>query len=123
MDLRTANVTRYILPLREGGSLPALAEADDEFKYVVKFRGAGHGTKAQLFHGGQHTLARLFRHVGHTVDHARHSLAAHASERRNLCRARRMTIPCLLSHAFHANLLPNYSPRPWRIVHTLITCS
>ena len=37
MDLRTANVTRYILPLREGGSLPALAEADDEFKYVVKF--------------------------------------------------------------------------------------
>ena len=36
MDLRTANVTRYILPLREGGSLPALAEADDEFKYVVK---------------------------------------------------------------------------------------
>ena len=34
------------MPLREGGSLPALAEADDEFKYVVKFRGAGHGTKA-----------------------------------------------------------------------------
>ena len=48
MDLRTANVTRYILPLREGGSLPALAEADDEFKYVVKFRGAGHGTKALM---------------------------------------------------------------------------
>lgn len=46
MELRTANVTRYIMPLREGGSLPALAEADDEFKYVVKFRGAGHGTKA-----------------------------------------------------------------------------
>lgn len=46
MELRTANVTRYIMPLREGGSLPALAEADDGFKYVVKFRGAGHGTKA-----------------------------------------------------------------------------
>lgn len=46
MELRTANVTRYILPLREGGSLPALAEADDGFKYVLKFRGAGHGTKA-----------------------------------------------------------------------------
>lgn len=44
--LRRANVTRYITPLREGGSLPALAEADDGFKYVVKFRGAGHGTKA-----------------------------------------------------------------------------
>lgn len=45
MELRSINVTRYIAPLREGGSLPALAEADDGFKYVVKFRGAGHGTK------------------------------------------------------------------------------
>lgn len=45
MDLRTIYVTRYITPLREGGSLPALAEADDEYKYVVKFRGSGHGTK------------------------------------------------------------------------------
>ena len=45
MILRTVNVTRYITPLREGGSLPALAEADDDFKYVVKFRGSGHGTK------------------------------------------------------------------------------
>ena len=45
MDLRTVNVTRYITPLREGGSLPALAEADDDFNYVVKFRGSGHGTK------------------------------------------------------------------------------
>jgi len=44
--IRTVNVTRYITPLREGGSLPALAEADDDFKYVVKFRGAGHGVKA-----------------------------------------------------------------------------
>lgn len=47
-DLRRAEVTRYITPLREGGSLPALAEADDGFKYVVKFRGAGHGTKALI---------------------------------------------------------------------------
>lgn len=45
MELRTVNVIRYITPLREGGSLPALAEADDGFKYVVKFRGSGHGTK------------------------------------------------------------------------------
>lgn len=44
--LRSQTVTRYIMPLREGGSLPALAEADDGFKYVVKFRGAGHGPKA-----------------------------------------------------------------------------
>lgn len=43
--LRTVTVMRYILPLREGGSLPALAEADDDFKYVLKFRGAGHGVK------------------------------------------------------------------------------
>ena len=43
--LRAQTVTRYIMPLREGGSLPALAEADDDFKYVVKFRGAGHGPK------------------------------------------------------------------------------
>lgn len=48
MDIRTVNVTRYVMPLREGGSLPALAEADDGFKYVVKFRGAGHGTKALI---------------------------------------------------------------------------
>ncbi len=46
--LRTVNVTRYITPLREGGSLPALAEADDDFKYVLKFRGNGHGAKALI---------------------------------------------------------------------------
>ncbi len=46
--LRTVTVTRYIAPLREGGSLPALAEADDDFKYVLKFRGAGHGVKALI---------------------------------------------------------------------------
>lgn len=44
--LRKVIVTRYIAPLREGGSLPALAEADDDFKYVLKFRGSGHGSKA-----------------------------------------------------------------------------
>lgn len=48
MNLRTVNVTRYILPLREGGSLPALAEADDDFKYVIKFRGSGHGPKVLI---------------------------------------------------------------------------
>lgn len=46
--LRTVNVTRYITPLREGGSLPALAEGDDDFKYVLKFKGAGHGVKALI---------------------------------------------------------------------------
>src|SRR5690606_6917768 len=47
-SLRTVTVTRYITPLREGGSLPALADADDGFKYVLKFRGAGHGVKALI---------------------------------------------------------------------------
>jgi len=46
--LRRVNVMRYITPLREGGSLPALADADDDFKYVIKFRGAGHGSKALI---------------------------------------------------------------------------
>lgn len=48
ISLRTVTVTRYIMPLREGGSLPALADADDGFKYVLKFRGAGHGVKALI---------------------------------------------------------------------------
>lgn len=46
--LRTVNVTRYMQPLREGGSLPALAEADDDFKYVLKFKGGGHGVKTLI---------------------------------------------------------------------------
>ncbi len=47
-ELRTVTVARYITPLREGGSLPALAEADDGFRYVLKFRGTGHGPKALI---------------------------------------------------------------------------
>ena len=46
--VRTVNVTRYVTPLREGGSLPAIAEADDGFLYVLKFRGAGQGVKALI---------------------------------------------------------------------------
>jgi hypothetical protein len=44
--LRTVTATRYVTPLREGGSLPALVEADDDGLYVLKFRGAGQGAKA-----------------------------------------------------------------------------
>jgi hypothetical protein len=44
--LRTVTATRYVTPLREGGSLPGLTEADDDGLYVVKFRGAGQGVKA-----------------------------------------------------------------------------
>src|ERR1700758_3994819 len=47
-DIRTVNVTRYVTPLREGGSLPAIAEADDGFLYVLKFRGAGQGPRALI---------------------------------------------------------------------------
>jgi heat shock protein HspQ len=46
LSLRTVRATRYALPLREGGSLPGLVEADDDGHYVVKFRGAGQGPKA-----------------------------------------------------------------------------
>lgn len=44
--MRTVRVTRYVTPLREGGSLPAIVEADDDGMYVLKFRGAGQGAKA-----------------------------------------------------------------------------
>jgi len=46
--LRTITVTRYVTPLREGGSLPAIVEADDDGLYVLKFRGAGQGVKALI---------------------------------------------------------------------------
>ncbi|HEY9049871.1 MAG TPA: HipA family kinase [Ohtaekwangia sp.] len=48
LHLRTVNITRYVTPLREGGSMPAIAEADDQFLYVLKFRGAGQGRKALI---------------------------------------------------------------------------
>jgi hypothetical protein len=47
-EIRTVNVIRYVTPLREGGSLPAISEADDDFYYVIKFRGAGQGKKALI---------------------------------------------------------------------------
>src|SRR5574339_1086170 len=48
MHLRTVIATRYVTPLREGGSLPAIVEADDDGMYVLKFRGAGQGPKALI---------------------------------------------------------------------------
>lgn len=61
MEIRHQILTRYILPMREGGSLPALGEADDDFRYVVKLRGAGHGKKALIaeFIGGM--VAKAFK--------------------------------------------------------------
>lgn len=57
--IRTVQVTRYLTALREGGSMPAIAEADDGFLYVLKFRGAGQGLKALIAEllGGE--IARL----------------------------------------------------------------
>jgi hypothetical protein len=46
--LKKVKVTRYVTPLREGGSLPAIVEADDDGMYVLKFRGAGQGTRALI---------------------------------------------------------------------------
>ncbi len=46
--LRTVKVTRYVTPLREGGSLPAIVDADDDGLYVLKFRGAGQGARALI---------------------------------------------------------------------------
>ena len=48
MQLRTVTATRYVTPLREGGSLPAVIEADDDGLYVCKFRGAGQGPRALI---------------------------------------------------------------------------
>ncbi len=45
---RTVTATRYVAPLREGGSLPAIIEADDDGLYVLKFRGAGQGPKVLI---------------------------------------------------------------------------
>lgn len=48
LSLRRVRVIRYVTPLREGGSMPAIAEADDEFLYVLKFKGAGQGSNALI---------------------------------------------------------------------------
>lgn len=60
---RHVNVVRYVTPLREGGSLPAIAEADDDFLYVLKFRGAGQGVKSLIadFIGGEIARALGFK--------------------------------------------------------------
>ncbi len=60
--MRTVTASRYVTPLREGGSLPAIVEADDDGLYVLKFRGAGQGPKAliaELLAGGMGRLAGL----------------------------------------------------------------
>src|ERR1700755_3644423 len=56
--LRTVRATRYVTPLREGGSMPGLVEADDDGLYVVKFRGAGQGEGALVAEIGAGELGR-----------------------------------------------------------------
>jgi hypothetical protein len=58
--LRKVTATRYVTPLREGGSLPAIVEADDAGLYVLKFRGAGQGPKALIAEILAGELARAF---------------------------------------------------------------
>ncbi len=55
LDIRTIDVIQYLQPLREGGSLPAIVRGDDDFLYVLKFRGAGQGKMALIaeFIGGE----------------------------------------------------------------------
>lgn len=63
LDIRHESTALYMQTLREGGSLPGLVEATDGFKYVAKFRGAGHGTKALIaeFIGSEIARAAGFR--------------------------------------------------------------
>jgi hypothetical protein len=59
LGLRSVTAVRYVTPLREGGSLPAIVEADDEGLYVLKFRGAGQGPKALVAELLAGEIARL----------------------------------------------------------------
>ena len=59
INLRTVAARRYVTPLREGGSLPAIVEADDDGLYVLKFRGAGQGSKALIAELLAGEIARL----------------------------------------------------------------
>jgi len=61
LPVRTVTATRYCTPLREGGSLPAIIEADDDGMYVLKFRGAGQGPKALVAELMSGELARAAR--------------------------------------------------------------
>ncbi|HJW94168.1 MAG TPA: HipA family kinase [Thermoanaerobaculia bacterium] len=59
--MRTITATEYVTPLREGGSLPAIVAGDDDGTYVLKFRGAGQGTRALIAELVSGELARLLR--------------------------------------------------------------
>ena len=64
MTPRTIQVTRYVTPLREGGSMPAVVEANDDGLYVLKFRGAGQGPRALV---AEWIVGNLARALGFDV--------------------------------------------------------
>lgn len=61
MSLPIVTATRYVLPLREGGSLPGVVEGNDLGTYVLKFHGAGQGPKALV---AEIIVGELFRRLG-----------------------------------------------------------
>ncbi|HVH94617.1 MAG TPA: HipA family kinase, partial [Nocardioidaceae bacterium] len=61
MTIRTVAATRYVAPLREGGSLPGIVEAEDLGTYVCKFRGAGQGLKVLV---AEVIVGELARRIG-----------------------------------------------------------
>ena len=80
--MRTVIATRYVTPLREGGSLPGLVEADDDGLYVVKFRGAGQGPGALV---AEVLVGELARALGLPVP----ELVMHRARPRARCRRAR----------------------------------
>ena len=92
MQLRRVAATRYVTPLREGGSLPALVEADDDGLYVLKFRGAGQGRKALV---AEVVAGELARALGFLVPElvarrrsTRRSAAPSPTPRSRICSSR-----------------------------------
>jgi hypothetical protein len=83
VQLRRISATRYVTPLREGGSLPAIVEADDDGLYVLKFRGAGQGPKALVAEVVAGELARAlgFRVPELTLVELDHALAVAEPDR------------------------------------------
>jgi HipA-like protein len=59
--IRTITATEYVMPLREGGSLPAIVAGDDDGTYVVKFRGAGQGARALIAELVSGEIARVLK--------------------------------------------------------------
>jgi len=104
--LRTVTATRYVTPLREGGSLPAIVGADDLGTYVLKFRGAGQGRKALV---AELVAAEIARHLDLLVPEV--VLACLAPE---LGRSEPdPEIQDLLKRSTGLNLALDYLPAPW----------